>query len=104
MNKIIINPSIAVEIDISPISFDEKVKLFFTSDENWVGDFDFRVWNSNQKNTEIEVSSSLLVVAKIMTLAIEPIVQVLPPKEYWYEISSLSTKRLLFKGKLNIVK
>jgi hypothetical protein len=104
MEKIIINPSIAAEIDISPIAYSEKVKLFFSSDENWVGDFDFRIWNSNQKNTETEVSTSLSVVAKIMTLTIEPIVQVLPPKEYWYEISSLSTKRLLFKGKLNIVK
>jgi hypothetical protein len=104
MQKLTINPSIAAEIDISPISYEEKVKLFFNADENWTGTFDFKIWNSYQKNTEIEVSNSLTVVEKVMSLTIEPIAQNLPSNQYWYEISSVSTKRLLFKGKLNIVK
>lgn len=104
MEKIIINPSIAVEMDILPIAFDERVSLFFTSDEDWVGGFDFRVWNSFQKNTEIEVSTSLGVAGKVLTLIIEPVAQSLPPQDYWYEIWSLGARRLLFKGKLGITK
>lgn len=104
MSKITLNPSIAQILDIDPIAYNERVNVYFNADENWTGDFEFVVYNSAQKNRFVKPVDALTVVAKRMTLVIEPIAQGLTATANYYEIVSLSTKRVVFKGLLNIIK
>ncbi|PWA10987.1 hypothetical protein [Flavobacterium laiguense] len=102
MKKITLDPSIAAVVDIENIAHNERVVINFTSDANWVGDFAFKVYNSEKKNSEIVVVNALIVQDNQMTLTLEPAPQNIPDGTKYYEISSVSTKRLLFKGSLKI--
>ena len=104
MKKVVIDPSIAVVVDINSIAFAEIVNIYFNATANWTGFFGFKVWNSFQKNTEIAVNGAITIVGTLMTLQIDPCNQNLPPHKYYYEILSLDTNRILFKGELTITK
>jgi hypothetical protein len=104
LKKIILDPSIAQVLDIDPIAYNERVNVYFNADEKWTGDFEFVVYNSAQKNRFIKPTNALAVVAKRMTLVIEPLAQSLEPNSHYYEIVSISAKRVIFKGLLNIIK
>ncbi|WP_269221993.1 hypothetical protein [Flavobacterium sp. IMCC34518] len=104
MSKITLNPSIATVLDIDPIALNERVNVYLTADENWTGEFEFVVYNSAVKNRFVKPANALTVVEKRMTLVIEPIVQGLTATANYYEIVSTSTKRIVFKGLLNITK
>lgn len=104
MKKVVIDPSIAVVVDINSISFSEDVNIYFNATANWNGTFDFKVWNSYQKNTAFPVSGAITIVDNLLTLKINPSVQNLSPDKYYYEIYSVDTKRVLFKGELTITK
>lgn len=102
--KITLDPSIAVTLDIDSISYGERVGIIFTGAENWTGDFEFTVYNSAAKTSFIKPVGALTINAKVMTITVEPAVQGLVANAHYYEISSVSTKRILFKGLLNITK
>lgn len=104
MTKIILNPSIATELDINYIGKNERVPIKFTADENWTGEFDIKIYNSIAKNSVITPALALTVTEKIMTLIIDPTAQSIAIGSHYYEISSTSAKRVLFKGSLNITK
>jgi hypothetical protein len=103
-SKITLDPSIASTIDISPVGFEEQVNIYFTASENWTGDFEFVVYNSAQKNRFVKPTNALTVVEKRMHLVINPKIQGLTATANYYEIVSTTTKRVIFKGLLNIVK
>lgn len=102
--KITLDPSIATILDIGPIGYNERVEIKFTASENWVGDFEFVVYNSTAKNSHVEPTDALGVEGEVMTLVIEPKEQSLTVGSHYYEISLLEHKRIVFKGLLNIVK
>ncbi len=108
MTKVTINPSIAALIDIDGVGYAEEVEIYFEGTQNWTGSYVFKVWNSFQKNTEktIPNPNPLTVLNKIITLALKPTVQTLVsvPDGYYYEIISVETKRIVFKGSLFINK
>lgn len=103
--KITLDPSIATILDIDPVGHDERVDdLKFTASGDWIGDFEFVVYNSTGKNSFVKPAGALNIVGKVMTLVIEPSVQGIAVGTYYYEIFSLTAKRVYFKGLLNIVK
>jgi hypothetical protein len=102
--KVTLDPSIATQLDISPVGHKERVQILFTASENWTGSFDFVVYNSAAKNTFLQPSGSLSILDNVMTLIIDPVAQGISIAPNYYEITSTSTKRILFKGLLNIVK
>jgi hypothetical protein len=103
-NKITLDPSIAVKLDINSVGLNELVVILFTANENWVGEFEFSVFNSSAKNTVVKPTEALVVEEKIMTLRLEPSTQGLTANMHYYEIVSLDTKRVIFKGLLNVTK
>ena len=104
MNKITLDPSIAVTLDIDSVAHGERVAIKFTADADWTGDFEFVVYNSVAKNSFVKPVNALTVLAMVMTLVIEPKIQLLVANTHYYEILSVSTKRVLFKGNLIITK
>jgi hypothetical protein len=104
MKKVVIDPSIAVVVDINSIAFYENVNIYFNATLNWIGSFDFKVWNSYQKNTFFAVNGAITIVDTLMILKIDPSNQNLVAQNYYYEIMSVDTSRIIFKGDLIIVK
>jgi hypothetical protein len=104
MQKITINPSIAVELDIDSIAHSEKVEINFSADVNWTGTYEVTIYNSQAKNTEVKPTGAIKMVDKVMTWTIEPKTQGIEPEPKYYEIVETQSKRLVFKGKLVITK
>lgn len=104
MKKVVIDPSIAVVVDINSVAFAEIVNIYFNATANWIGAFNFKVWNSYQKNTAFAVNGAITIVDTLMTLNIDPGNQNLVADKYYYEISSVETNRIIFKGELTITK
>lgn len=102
--KITLDPSIATVLDIDSVGYNERVAVNFTASENWSGDFEIVVYNSIAKNSFFKPVNAINVVGTVMTVTLEPIVQGLAVDAHYYEICSISTKRILFKGLLNITK
>jgi hypothetical protein len=99
-----LDPSIAFGLNIDPVAYEEWVYVYFNASENWTGDFEFSVYNSAQKNQVVKPVNALIVTGKQMQLLLKPSVYGLEPKAHYYEIVSVSTKRVIFKGILNIIK
>ncbi len=104
MNKITINPSIAVELDIESISRVERVDIIFTADTFWTGTYEVTIYNSPSKNSIIKPMSALNVVDKVITWTIDPVSNKIEVGVHYYEIVESQAKRVMFKGKLVIVK
>ena len=104
MQKVIIDPSIAVEVNINPVSYNEDLNVYFKASENWTGSFECKIYNSYQKNSEKKVANPLVIVGDLMTFRIAPSVQGLDAGTYYYEIWQVETKRIYFKGQLNITR
>ncbi len=98
MQKVTINPSIAVIVDIETVFFGEELEVYFDAASNWLGSYDFRLYNSNVKNSEITNNCTLTIANKLMTLSIKGIEK----GTHYYEIWILPQKRIVFKGKLVI--
>lgn len=103
MKKLVIDPSIAVVLDIDRVGFMERVAVRFVADENWVGAFAVRIYNSAAKNTVV-APEALVIEEKTMTWTIFPTEQNLEAGLHYYEIESVSQKRILFRGNLKIAK
>ena len=103
MQKVTINPNIAVVVDIDSIGHKEDANIYFKADSNWIGSYDCKIWNSDKKNTQHLVANNLTVVSDLITLKIAPNLQGLEPTKYYYEIWSTTNNRVIFKGNLNIV-
>ncbi|WP_264521216.1 hypothetical protein [Flavobacterium sp. N1994] len=102
--QVTIDPSIAAVVNIASVGKKEIVPIYFTAPENWSGDYTFKLWNSDVKNTEILVTGTPIGIAtNVMTLTIDPTAQAIPKGLYYYEIMHTQTSRVLFKGTLNIV-
>lgn len=101
MSKVIINPSVAVELEINPVYHSEVVPIVFTAEENWQLPISVKMWNSHQKNTEL-IAPALLIVDKVMTLTISPQLQSIDEGTYYFEV--FTTNRVLFKGTIKVVK
>jgi hypothetical protein len=104
MQKVEINPSIAAIVNINSVGYSELAYVYFKAATPWVGTFEYKVWNSFQKNIAITVANAIMVVGDLMTLKIDASNQSLPADKYYYEISSVDTKRIIFKGELIITK
>ena len=102
MQKITINPSIAVTVDIVSVGHQEVENIYFKADSNWLGDYTCRIWNSFQKNTQNNVANNITVVADLLTFKVAPSLQGLIPKAYYYEIWHTTSSRIIFKGILDI--
>lgn len=103
-NKITIDPSIAVELDIDSISRVEKVDIIFTADASWSGTYQVTIYNSPSKNTIIRPMGVLNAVDKVINWTIDPVSNNIEVGVHYYEIVESQAKRVMFKGKLVIVK
>jgi hypothetical protein len=104
MQKVEINPSIAAIVNINSVAYSELAFVYFKATANWIGAFDYKVWNSYQKNTAIVVANAITIVDDLLTLKIDASNQSLPADKYYYEIFSIDAKRIIFKGELTITK
>ena len=104
MQKVEINPSIAATVNINSVGFAELAFVYFKAATPWVGVFEFKVWNSYQKNSSITVTNALVVSSNLITLKVDASNQNLPADKYYYEILSIDFKRIIFKGELIITK
>jgi hypothetical protein len=104
MQKVTIDLSIAVQVNIGNVSFFEDLNIYFKSSENWEGTYELKIFNSHQKNIEKEVTNALKVENDLMTLRIAPSIQLISATNYYYEIWQRETNRIYFKGQLNIIK
>ena len=104
MSRITIDPSIATVVDIATVGFNERANIYFTADQAWAGDFEFSVYNSAQKNSVVKPEDALTVTGNRMHLFIKPSAQGINAGMNYYEIVSVSTERVVFKGLLNIIK
>ena len=104
MQKVVIDPSIAAIVDINSVAYSENVNVYFNAVTPWLGTYEYKVWNSFQKNTAFAVTGAITINATLMTLKIDPGNQNLPADKYYYEISSSTDKRIVFKGELTITK
>jgi hypothetical protein len=102
--KTTLDPSIATILDIDPVGHEERVEIKFTASENWTGDFEFVVYDCAFKNSFVKPAGALVKADNLMTMIIEPSVQGLAVGSRYFEIFSLTAKRVLFKGLLNIIK
>jgi hypothetical protein len=102
---IIIDPSIATIVDIDPVGFSEETPIYFTldGDDDYVGVWQWTVFNSAKKNSK-QVIDALTIVGNKMTLLIKPTADSIAVGEQYHEISRTDIKRVLYKGRLNIVK
>lgn len=101
MSKVIINPSVAVELEINPVHHSENVPIIFTAEENWQTPISIKLWNSHAKNNELN-APSLTIVDNVMTMTISPITQSLDNGDYYFEM--FTPTRVLFKGTIKVVK
>lgn len=104
MQKVEINPSIAATVNINSVGFAELAYVYFKAATPWFGAFELKVWNSYHKNTAITVANALEVSGDLITFKVDASNQNLPSDKYYYEISSIDTKRIIFKGELTITK
>lgn len=102
-NRVNVDPSIASIVDIENIGVNEIVPIYFTAENDWVGKFSFTVFNSEAKNDD-KVVDAIVIVAKVMTLTISPVEQIIVAGKYYYEIFSEDLDRIVFKGSLKIEK
>ncbi|MGV9003943.1 hypothetical protein [Flavobacterium sp.] len=102
MNKVTINPSIAAIVNIDPIGQKEIVPIYFTADSNWIGTYQFTVFNSDKKNTKLH-EDNLPTVNELMTLTVNAQTMNLPIRVNYYEITKVEDNRIVFKGTLNII-
>lgn len=96
-----INPSIAVVVNISPIIKGETVPIFFDAEENWVGAYDVKLWNSDKKNEDFNDIATVATALKRMTLIINTSSNT-KAGGYYYEIIK-DNDRVIFKGKIEIL-
>ena len=101
MSKVIINPSIARDLEINPVYYSENVPIIFKAQQDWQTDISIKMWDSQHKNKQVS-SPNLLVIDKIMTMEINPSSQSIMPGEYYFEIATPS--RVFFKGIIKIIK
>lgn len=104
MQKIIIDPSIAVVLDIKPLGKSERRPIIFTADEPWPGDYELKVWNSDKKNTSFEIpAADLEVDGNVITWWIDATAQSLVPRTYYAEIFSSEFKSIIYKANFEIL-
>lgn len=103
-NRLLLDPSISAIIDIDPVALSEEVNIYFTADDNWVGDFTINIFNSENKNQSQEITNALNVTDNVMTWTIAPTEQEISVGKKYYEIYDNDSKRIVFKGILNIIK
>ncbi len=102
--SVTINPSIAAVVNINSVGYNEKAPIYFTATDNWVGTYEFKIWNPD-KNTSKDYTGTILTKAdNVITLTIEPKENAIQAGTYYYEIISVETKRVVFKGTLTITK
>lgn len=104
MQQVTINPSIAVIVNIDPIGVEEIVPIYFEAEDNWAGTYELKLYNSEKKNSTVTPTGiPINIVTTMMTWTIDPTGQAIPVGNYYYEITHTESKRILFKGDLNIV-
>lgn len=104
METVTINPSIAVIVNITPIGVKEIVPIYFAAEQNWAGSYELKLYNSDKKNSTVTPTGTpIAILTTIMTWTIDPTGQAIPVDNYYYEITHVESKRILFKGNLNIV-
>lgn len=102
MSKVI-DASIGDILDIENIGQKEFAPIVFTAKNDLTDTFEFKVWNSNRKNSEIPITGNPLTISSnVMTLLISPEEQLIPVGTHYYEIFNTTDKRIYFKGKLQI--
>lgn len=94
--------SIAATLHLLNVHVHEQVTVTFTADEDWQGDFEFRVFNSPAKNSKIELANAVVKQGKELRLTLDATAQGIAPGRHYYEIFNTLTKRVEFKGDLKI--
>lgn len=103
MSRVLLNPSIAANVDIDAVWKNEVKTIRFTAPEAFVGNFTFKIWNSEKKNTEFETTNGTLEVSgNQLILKIDPSAWSLKADDYYSEIYSETQKSIIIKGKLVI--
>jgi hypothetical protein len=107
MQKLVIDPSIAAELDIKPVSYVDKTPLYFEIEgtEKWTGQFELKLWNSSKKNVQFPITGTNPITHqdKMMTWIIHPSNQGLAVGTYYFEIFSEEFERIIYKGILPII-
>lgn len=96
--------AVAQVTHLENVSYNEQVKVYFEGETPWLGAYGVKVFNSEAKNTEYPMADALEVEDTMMTLLLRPATQGLVANTYYYEISSITDKRVLVKGTLKIIK
>ena len=103
--KVIIDSSIAAIVNIDNVGKNEIVPIYLTSPIAWTDTYNFKLFDAPQKNSEINLNDTPLSVDdNVMTIIIDAMSLLINEGLYYYEISSLEDKRVIFKGSLNIIK
>lgn len=102
MQSVTINPSIATIVDIGAFGFGEPINIYFTATGNWTGTFEFTMWNSDKKNRKFK-TIEVPTTTNLMILSLDFSSENFPPDIYYYEVKHIEDKRVLFKGKLNLI-
>ena len=103
MNKIVIDAFIGQEIYFENIGNEEFVPIYFDADAPLVDEYEFKLWNSDKKNSEIVITGTPIEISgNRMTLLIKPKEQNIAAGTYYFEIHNKTDKRIYFKGKLTV--
>ena len=103
MDKLKLDLSAATTVDYCGVNLNEKAVITFTNNtEDWTGAYQFRVWESRKKVTEIDLDDKLNVVTNVMTVTIEPDDDGLSVDTHYYEIYDSTVERVIFLGTLTI--
>lgn len=94
--------SIAATLHLLNVHEHEQVIVTFMADEEWTGEFDFTVYNSPAKNSRIKPTNALVKDGVELRLTIDARAQGIAAGTYYYEIFNTQTKRVEFKGDLEI--
>ena len=99
-----IDLSIAAELHLLNVHLNEQVVVTFTADEDWEGDFEITIFNSPAKNSQKELTGAVVKQEKELRLTLDATAQGLDAGRHYYEIYNTLTKRVEFKGNLEIKK
>ena len=104
MERKSISAFIGAMVDLRDISKVEKPNFYFEANEPLNADFEFKIWNSDKKNSEKPTTGTPLVKAgSMLILTVDATAWTLAADSYYYEIVRQSDGRIFFKGTLEIL-
>lgn len=91
-------------VDLMDIGKSEPRNFYFETESELSGTFDFKLWNSDKKNTEVTITGTPVTrLANKLTLTFDATAWTLPAGKYYYEIIKTQDKQIYFKGEVNVI-